>query len=53
MGCRGGGAEVDARVYDEIYDVVVAGYGFAGGITAIEAAVLHTTQSVGGCSGNY
>jgi succinate dehydrogenase/fumarate reductase flavoprotein subunit len=35
---RGGGADLDTGVYDETYDVVVAGYGFAGGITAIEAA---------------
>jgi len=35
---RGGGAELDTGVYDESYDVIVAGYGFAGGITAIEAS---------------
>jgi len=35
---RSGGAELDSGVYDETYDVIVAGYGFAGGITAIEAA---------------
>lgn len=35
---RGGGAELDSGAYDETCDVVIAGYGFAGGITAIEAA---------------
>jgi succinate dehydrogenase/fumarate reductase flavoprotein subunit len=35
---RGGGAELDGGQYDETYDVIVVGYGFAGGITAIEAA---------------
>lgn len=35
---RSGGAELNSGVYDETYDVIVAGYGFAGGITAIEAA---------------
>ena len=31
-------AELDTGAYDETYDVVVVGYGFAGGIAAIEAA---------------
>jgi NADPH-dependent 2,4-dienoyl-CoA reductase/sulfur reductase-like enzyme len=35
---RGGGAELDCGKFDETYDVIVVGYGFAGGITAIEAA---------------
>lgn len=35
---RGGGAELDCDDYDESCDVVVVGYGFAGGIAAIEAA---------------
>jgi succinate dehydrogenase/fumarate reductase flavoprotein subunit len=35
---RGGGAELDTGRFDETFDVIVAGYGFAGGITAIEAA---------------
>jgi glycine/D-amino acid oxidase-like deaminating enzyme len=35
---RGGGAELDSGVFDEAYDVIVVGYGFAGGVTAIEAA---------------
>ena len=30
--------ELDSGDFDEAYDVVVAGYGFAGGIAAIEAA---------------
>jgi succinate dehydrogenase/fumarate reductase flavoprotein subunit len=30
--------ELDQGRYDETYDVIVAGYGFAGGIAAIEAA---------------
>jgi succinate dehydrogenase/fumarate reductase flavoprotein subunit len=33
-----GGAEVDNGKFDQTYDVVIAGYGFGGGITAIEAA---------------
>lgn len=32
------GAEFDDGPFDETFDVVVAGYGFAGGIAAIEAA---------------
>ena len=32
-----GHAELDNGVFDEIYDVIVVGYGFAGGIAAIEA----------------
>src|SRR5215475_3640895 len=35
---RGGGAELDPGAYDETCDVIVVGYGFAGGIAAIEAA---------------
>jgi succinate dehydrogenase/fumarate reductase flavoprotein subunit len=31
-------AELDNGLFDETYDIVVAGYGFAGGIAAIEAA---------------
>ena len=31
-------AELDDGTFDEVFDVVVAGYGFGGGITAIEAA---------------
>jgi succinate dehydrogenase/fumarate reductase flavoprotein subunit len=33
-----GHAELDNGVFDEAYDVIVVGYGFAGGIAAIEAA---------------
>jgi succinate dehydrogenase/fumarate reductase flavoprotein subunit len=33
-----GGAELDRGKFDETFDVVIAGYGFAGGISAIEAA---------------
>jgi flavin-dependent dehydrogenase len=33
-----GGAEIDNGKFDQTYDVVIAGYGFGGGITAIEAA---------------
>ena len=33
-----GGAELDNGNFDESYDVVVVGYGFGGGIAAIEAA---------------
>ena len=33
-----GHAELDNGVFDEAYDIVVVGYGFAGGIAAIEAA---------------
>jgi succinate dehydrogenase/fumarate reductase flavoprotein subunit len=35
---RAGHAELDGGVFDESYDVVVVGYGFAGGIAAVEAA---------------
>jgi succinate dehydrogenase/fumarate reductase flavoprotein subunit len=35
---RGGGAEIAPASFDETFDIVVVGYGFAGGITAIEAA---------------
>jgi flavin-dependent dehydrogenase len=35
---RSGGAELDTGRFDETFDVVIAGYGFAGGISAIEAA---------------
>jgi succinate dehydrogenase/fumarate reductase flavoprotein subunit len=35
---RAEGAELDRGVFDESVDVVVVGYGFAGGISAIEAA---------------
>lgn len=35
---RADGAELDSGSFDETFDVVVVGYGFAGGITAIEAA---------------
>ena len=33
-----GGAELDNGKFDEAYDVIIAGYGFGGGIAAIEAA---------------
>ncbi len=33
-----GHAELDNGIFDEDYDVIVVGYGFAGGIAAIEAA---------------
>ena len=33
-----GHAELDTGDFDEGYDVIVAGYGFGGGIAAIEAA---------------
>jgi succinate dehydrogenase/fumarate reductase flavoprotein subunit len=33
-----GHAELDTGKFDEAYDVIVVGYGFAGGIAAIEAA---------------
>jgi succinate dehydrogenase/fumarate reductase flavoprotein subunit len=33
-----GHAELDNGVFDEAYDVIVVGYGFGGGIAAIEAA---------------
>src|SRR5689334_15425954 len=33
-----GHAELDSGDFDEGYDVIVAGYGFGGGIAAIEAA---------------
>src|ERR1700693_6094104 len=33
-----GHAELDNGVFDEAYDVIVVGFGFAGGIAAIEAA---------------
>src|SRR5215472_10609565 len=33
-----GHAELDTADFDEAYDVIVAGYGFAGGIAAIEAS---------------
>src|SRR5438105_1669108 len=35
---RAGRAVLDDGTFDETFDVVVAGYGFAGGISAIEAA---------------
>jgi succinate dehydrogenase/fumarate reductase flavoprotein subunit len=35
---RDGGAEQDFGAYDEAFDVIVVGYGFAGGVSAIEAA---------------
>src|SRR5580693_1709756 len=33
-------AELDTGDFDECFDVIVVGYGFAGGIAAIEAARL-------------
>ena len=33
-----GHIELDTDGFDEAYDVIVAGYGFAGGIAAVEAA---------------
>ena len=35
---RAEGAELDNGQFDETFDVVVVGYGFAGGVAAIEAA---------------
>jgi succinate dehydrogenase/fumarate reductase flavoprotein subunit len=35
-----GHAELDSGEFDESYDVIVVGYGFAGGVAAIEAARL-------------
>jgi succinate dehydrogenase/fumarate reductase flavoprotein subunit len=35
---RADGAELDTGAFDETFDVVVVGYGYAGGISAIEAA---------------
>jgi hypothetical protein len=35
---RAEGAELDNGEFDETFDVVVVGYGFAGGVAAIEAA---------------
>ena len=35
---RADGAELDTGAFDETFDVVVVGYGYAGGITAMEAS---------------
>src|SRR6516165_2999665 len=35
---RAGKAVLDNGTFDETFDVVIAGYGYAGGISAIEAA---------------